>query len=127
MKVVVSASCKFEKDLTGLGDYLKDSASEVFLPDVKELIGLSQEEIDRVMETVNREFFEEIDTCDILYVYCPGGYIGRGVASEIGYAMAKGKEIIASDQIEDLGIWSLINKVMDRKELKEYISEVTHV
>jgi nucleoside 2-deoxyribosyltransferase len=127
MKVIVSSSCKYEKEWPGLSKLLNVDGVDVYLPVVKDLTGLSQEDVDRVMETVNREYFEEINNSDILYVYCPGGYIGRGVASEIDYAIAKGKKVIASNNIDDLGIWSLINKVMNPKEFKKYISEVAYV
>jgi nucleoside 2-deoxyribosyltransferase len=121
MKLVISSSCKFSEDWPRLVDEFEDLGASVYAPKKEDLEGLSQTEVDRVMETVNRNFYAQIDTCDALYIYCPKGYIGKGVASEIGYAIAKGKDVVASDIIDDLGIWSLVNKVKNIKEFKEYL------
>jgi nucleoside 2-deoxyribosyltransferase len=121
MKVVVSSSCRFSNDWPELGDKLGGLGIDLYLPDKKDLEGLSQEETDRIMETVNRDFFAQIDTSDILYIYCPEGYIGKGVACEIGYAIAKNIEVIASDVIDDIGVWSLVNKIKNVDEFIKYL------
>lgn len=123
MKVVVSSSCRFSEEWPKLKGELSKTGVDLYFPEKQDLAGLSQQDVDRIMETVNREFYSQIDDCDVVYVYCPKGYIGKGVASEIGYAIAKEKEIIASDNIDDLGIWSLVNKVMSVKKFINYIGD----
>lgn len=123
MKITVSSSCSFENEWPKLKEELGKFSVEIYIPEIVDIEGYGQSDLDRALETINREFYKNIDDCDILYVYCPGVYIGRGVASEIGYAIAKGKDVIASDVIEDIGIWSLVNKIKNVRELGVYIKE----
>ncbi len=121
MKIVVSSSTRFADEWPKLSEIFSDIEVKLVFPKKEELEGLSQNEVDRVMETANREFYSQIDDCDVVYVYCPKGYIGKGVASEIGYSIAKGKKVVASDTIDDLGIWSLVNEIMSVEKFINYI------
>ncbi len=57
------------------------------------------------------EAFRRIDESDLVYVFCPGGYIGNAGMLEIGYAFAKGKEIFASHVPGEEAIFPLIQGI----------------
>jgi hypothetical protein len=54
-------------------------------------------------------------------VIASNGYVGLTTAMEIAYAHSKGKEVISSEQIEDLAVRSLVSGVMKPEELVDYI------
>jgi nucleoside 2-deoxyribosyltransferase len=110
LKLCISSSCRFEKDWQALKDICRAAGVEVTSPDVRDLTGKTEEEIKALLGRINRDYYKEIDECDILYVWCPGGYIGKGVAAEIGYALAKGKKVVSSHIIEDGGIRALVQE-----------------
>ncbi|MFH1064472.1 MAG: hypothetical protein V1729_05305 [Candidatus Woesearchaeota archaeon] len=64
--------------------------------------------------------FERIDQSDVTYVFCKDGYVGRTVAMEIAYAHSKGKEVISSNEIEELSAQALVSKVLSPEELEKY-------
>jgi hypothetical protein len=70
------------------------------------------------------EAFRRIDSSEILYVVARNGYIGKTVAIEIAYAFAKGKEIVSSEELEELSARSLISGVMKPGELIEHIKSL---
>jgi hypothetical protein len=45
--------------------------------------------------------FDRIDEADALYVVNPSGYVGKSVAADIGYALARNKRVFALEPIED--------------------------
>ena len=64
--------------------------------------------------------FEKIADSEVVYILTNDGYVGKTVAMEIAYAYAKKKEIISSDEIEELSARALIDKIMKPEELVEY-------
>ncbi len=64
--------------------------------------------------------FERIDKSDVTYVFCKDGYVGKTVAMEIAYAYSKGKEVISSNEIEELSAQALVSKVLSPEELEKY-------
>ena len=70
-----------------------------FLREMNELEGmLKEEEIEYLMSKKEdgREILgciEKIDEADFVYVVNPGGYVGRSVCVDIGYAYARKKPI----------------------------------
>lgn len=112
VKICVSSSGRFKSDWTEIAKRLKKLEIELVFPDFDETAGLAE---------VNRKFCADIDSSDILYVWCPKGYIGKGVAAEIGYAIAREKDIISSSKIDDVGICSLAHKVMNINQLVKYL------
>lgn len=91
MKICVSSSGRFKGDWLEIAKRLKKLEIELVFPDFGETEGLGE---------VNRKFCKDIDSSDILYVWCPKGYIGKGVAAKIGYAIAREKDIISSRRSE---------------------------
>lgn len=61
--------------------------------------------------------FRRIDEADVLYVVNPEGNIGKSVSLDIGYALAKGKEVYSLRPIGDPPIANLINKSLSVEEL----------
>jgi nucleoside 2-deoxyribosyltransferase len=46
-------------------------------------------------------YLTDIDSADALYVFNRGGYLGRSMLVDIGYAYAKGKPVYSLEVIED--------------------------
>jgi hypothetical protein len=47
------------------------------------------------------EYLKDIDSADSLYVFNRGGYLGRSMLVDIGYAYAKGKSVYSLEVVED--------------------------
>ncbi len=123
MRICVSSSCPFERDWKKIQDKFRGHQFTVVTPEVQDLDGKTKAEANKLMEFVDRRFFHEIEIADILYIWCPKGYIGKGVAAEIGYAIAKGKTVVSSERIDDQGIWSIVSIVKDLDEFYDFCSE----
>jgi len=60
---------------------------------------------------------KKIDAADVVYVINPGGYVGKSVCIDVGYAYARKKTIYAMHSIEDPPIMKLVNGVLSFEEL----------
>jgi hypothetical protein len=60
---------------------------------------------------------DKIDGAEIVYVVNPGGYIGRSLAFDLGYALARGRQICCLERIEDPPIAGLLGDVLTFDEL----------
>ena len=60
---------------------------------------------------------EKIDEADVVYVVNPGGYVGRSVSVDIGYAYARNKPIYVMHPIDDPPVMKLVNGVLSFEEL----------
>ncbi len=60
---------------------------------------------------------EKIDKANVVYIVNPGGYVGKSVSVDIGYAFAKGKEIYAMHHIDDPPIMNLVKGIFSFKGL----------
>ena len=67
--------------------------------------------------------FKKIDKYDIIYIFLKKGYIGKTVAMEISYAYAKNKEIISSEEIEELSARGLVSQILDEKNIISYCKD----
>jgi len=47
------------------------------------------------------EYLKDIDSADSLYVFNRGGYLGRSMLVDIGYAYARGKSVYSLEVVED--------------------------
>lgn len=126
--VCVSSSCKFANKWEEIKVFLESDGAKVCLPSdtAYEDSGVETESIKEKRQLMD-EYNEFVNQADILYVYAPNGYVGVGVAMEIGYAHALEKEIISSEEIEEIGPRVLVSKVMSPEELKKYIGEKVNV
>lgn len=89
------------------------------------------EELERRLKEENLEFevskemdshgilgcLEKIDGADIIYVVNPGGYVGRSLCFDLGYAYAKNKPIYAMHSIDDPPVMGLIKGILTFEEL----------
>jgi hypothetical protein len=60
---------------------------------------------------------EKINQADVVYVVNPGGYLGKSVSVDIGYAYAKSKPIYVMHPIEDPPVMSLVKGILSFSEL----------
>jgi hypothetical protein len=94
-----------------------------FIREMEELEGkLKEEKIGyRISKKVDSRgilgCLEKIEETDVVYVVNPGGYIGRSVCVDIGYAYAKNKPIYVMHPIEDPPVMKLVNSVLSFEEL----------
>jgi hypothetical protein len=89
--------------------------------------GVAKEDVNLdFMRKLESEHFEAIDSSKALYIICPGGYVGTLVSVEVGYARAKGKTIIFSEQPEDLGLQALATKVISLDDLALFPYKIMH-
>ncbi|MBI4895937.1 MAG: nucleoside 2-deoxyribosyltransferase [Candidatus Aenigmarchaeota archaeon] len=71
-------------------------------------------------QEAHRTMMQRIDSADIVYVVASNGYVGKTVAFEIGYAAAKGKEIIASEPLAETGLNSVIAQILSSEQCIAY-------
>ena len=65
-----------------------------------------------------------IRQADIVYILNYGGYVGKSVALDIGYALAKEKTIYALEPIDDPDITHLIDGVFNAEQLMRLLDEL---
>jgi hypothetical protein len=53
---------------------------------------------------------ERIDQADLIYVNNPDGVIGKSVSLDLGYAIARGKDVYSCVQIDDPPISHLLHR-----------------
>jgi len=94
-----------------------------FMREMEELEGkLKEEKIGyRISKKVDSRgilgCLEKIDEADVVYVVNPGGYVGRSVSVDIGYAYARNKPIYVMHPIDDPPVMKLVNGVLSFEEL----------
>jgi len=64
-----------------------------------------------------------IDEADVVYIVNPGGYVGRSVSVDIGYAYAKNKLMYAMFPVDDPPVMDLVDGVMSLEALMEFLKE----
>lgn len=120
--VLVSSSSKFANQWEKIKLILEKEGIKVFLPsDVTYDTPEKQIKDASLKRKVMGEYFKIIDKSDVFYLLTPNGYNGISSAVEAGYAYAKGKEIISSEEVIDIGIKPLVSKVLKPKELANYL------
>ncbi|MBN2016040.1 hypothetical protein JW766_04375 [Candidatus Dojkabacteria bacterium] len=70
--------------------------------------------------------FKKIDNADIIYILANGGYVGKSVSMEVGYSFSKGKTIFSSEPIGDVAVRSLVQNVISKDKLIQYLKNVKH-
>jgi len=100
----VCGSFRFIHEMNELGQKLREEKIEFQMP----------------KKTDNRGILgclRKIDKADVVYIVNPGGYIGKSVSIDIGYALARNKPIYVMNQIDDPPIMSLVKGVLSFREL----------
>jgi len=66
---------------------------------------------------------EKIDEADVVYVVNPGGYVGRSLCVDIGYAYARGRSIYVMHPIEDPPVMKLVKGILSFEELIDLLKD----
>jgi hypothetical protein len=66
---------------------------------------------------------KKIDDADMVYVVNPGGYVGKSVCVDIGYAYARNKPIYVMHCADDPSIMGLIHGVLSFEELTNFLRQ----
>jgi nucleoside 2-deoxyribosyltransferase len=69
---------------------------------------------------------KKIDQADVVYVVNPGGYVGKSVSVDIGYAYARNKPIYVMHPIEDPPVMNLVSDVLSFEELINLLKHSDH-
>lgn len=64
---------------------------------------------------------ENIDKADAVYVVNPGGYVGKSLCVDIGYAHAKSKPIYVMQPIDDPPVMNMVSGVLSFQELISFL------
>ena len=64
---------------------------------------------------------EKIDEADVVYVVNPGGYVGKSVCVDIGYAHARNKPIYVMYSVDDPPVMNMIHGILSFEELAEFL------
>ena len=66
---------------------------------------------------------KKIDDADVVYIVNPGGYIGKSVSVDIGYAYAKNKPIYALHPADDPPVTDLIDNILSPEALIDFLKQ----
>jgi len=100
----VCGSFRFIHEMNELGQKLREEKIEFQMPKKIDNRGILR-------------CLRKIDEADVVYVVNPGGYVGKSVSVDIGYAFARNKPTYVMHRIDDPPIMSLINGVLSFREL----------
>jgi len=118
MKVFVAGSRKFTKEFEEAMKKFEDSG-------IPALHGNKNIDSERdtlgTVKSDNERMFKRIDDSDVVFVIAKDGYVGYSVAMELGYAYAKGKDIISSEEIKELSVRNLVSKMMNLEDFIKYL------
>lgn len=105
--VVFSGSIRSYKAMEPWAEFLRDHGVVVELPKLGKSNQYWQELTEAEQRREKLKFIEDhnrrIDSCDVLFVFNPDGYVGNSVTLEIGYALAKNKVIYALHKDQEMG------------------------
>jgi diphthamide synthase subunit DPH2 len=110
-KVYVCGSFRFVHELEELEERLKKENLEYEISKEKNSLGILG-------------CLKKIDGADIIYVVDPGGYVGRSLCFDLGYAYAKNKPIYAMHPIDDPPVMTLIKDVLTSEDLINLLKHV---
>lgn len=118
MKICISGSQKFAKDILEAKDKLSAMGFECLLP----VIGLKPEDLtpEKVSQLVFNHF-EKIKESDIVLVVNPGGYFGNSVKTEIGFAKGAGKKVVFLESTGQPELDCLADRIIPISELAKII------
>jgi hypothetical protein len=107
MKIFVAGSRKFFDEIEGLVARFKVNGDYAYTAEVPRGNSTFDAEKEAMMKT-----FEKIDASDKFYVFVKGGYVGKKVALNMSYAFAKGKDIMASEDVFEPSARALIGSIV---------------
>ena len=98
-KLYLCGSFRFQREMEYLGHKLAEKNIAYEMPKNRDSYGILG-------------CLRKIDDSDMIYIVNPGGYVGKSVSVDIGYAYAKNKRIYAMCPINDPPVANLISGVM---------------
>jgi tRNA A37 threonylcarbamoyladenosine modification protein TsaB len=108
--LTICSSSKFYEAAKRVAKELEAAGLEVYTPRFdfdEEKVTVGTEDKMRL----THEFLEKIAKSDAVYVVAGGGYTGRSVCIEVGYAFAQRKPVILSEVAEEGAIKALTTAV----------------
>ncbi len=82
---------------------------------------LSKEDKLLLSQKAEKQYLDKLETADIIYVVNPSGYVGPSVLFEIGYAIAKGKDVILLEPIQEYAVMGLVERTMKPQQLAKLV------
>lgn len=133
-KISVTISGSFNKDLDEIQKkvhHFQREGVEVISPKLSRAVsihgGFVKLEDDRgTPSEIESRHLKAISRSDFLYVVNPGGYIGRSVAFEIGYALSKNIPVYSLEKPEDVTLSSFVKPKKRIKTIKRELSARRH-
>jgi hypothetical protein len=98
-KLYLCGSFRFQREMEHIAHKLGEKNIAYQMPDSKDNRGILG-------------CLRKIDDSDVVYIVNPGGYVGKSVSVDIGYAYAKNKRVYAMCPIVDPPVANLIDGVM---------------
>lgn len=85
-------------------------------------IGIEKADLDLdLMRSLCQDEFKAIDDSDSLYVLNVGGYVGRLVAVEIGYAIGRRKPVYLCEKADDIDLEAIVDGVVSLDNLDFFL------
>lgn len=120
--VTICSSSKFYSTAKRVAKVLEAEGKTVFTPRFEyseELIDVSLEE----KMVLTREFLAKISRSDAIYVINEGGYTGRSVCIEIGYASALKKTVLLSEEPSEGAVMALASAIVPVDQLASALNK----
>lgn len=123
-KVTISGSFrKFYQQITQAMIVFSDRQISVLSPAQSKIINPGDEFVvfesdeSNDVKTLEDKHLQAIRNSDILYIVNPGGYVGKSAIFEMGYAVALGKPIFATEPIEDQTLVAYVDGITEPNQL----------
>ncbi len=120
-KIFIASSRKFYDQVKTLKSKFDELGVIGFYP-YFEFNGESVEKDEELKKELTLKHFPEIDQVDVFYILARDGYAGISVSIEASYAYTKGKEIISSEQLQELALRAIVNRIKTPDEFISYIA-----
>ena len=117
MKIIVAGNTReFEKEIIEIEDYFKSQGDKIILPrrsnHILERIVLLPHEYNLIKDEAWKRS-KSISECDLFYIVNPNQIIDASISSEIGSALAYGKQIAALEKPQDRTLALYVTQVFD--------------
>lgn len=121
MKLVIGSSMKYRD----LARKVLLECQEIGVNAVFPNLDYSHEKADKAQTIEEKqklalEHYREIDTADAVYLLTPQGYMGTSCTLELGYAIAKGKDIYFSEPTNDSALDCYVKEFIPTHELHRF-------
>jgi NTP pyrophosphatase (non-canonical NTP hydrolase)/nucleoside 2-deoxyribosyltransferase len=133
-KISATISGSFNKDLNEIQNKIhqfQQEGIEILSPKLSRAVSVQGgfvklEEDKGTPGKIESRHLEAISRSDFLYIVNPGGYIGRSVAFEIGYASSKGIPVYSLEKPEDIPLSFFVKPKKRIETIKRELSVRRH-